>query len=200
MWDDYFFEYNIKPDTITICDNAFKDCHVLRFLTIPDSVKYVGHGAFSGCHLNYIELPLVDSICDDTFENCPYLKHIIIPMGTYSFFEKLLPNVKCKLKEINKNFVYKKIASYLQKDKNIPIYDAAKSLYKSICDVHSIWRDLCVDIDIYQYENNEGSVHIASVNSYGNREWYYIHIDDVTNLADMTRVTYLLLLDTGMII
>lgn len=196
-WEDYFHEYIIKAGTITICDNAFKDCHELRFLTIPDSVKYIGHGAFSGCHLNYIELPLVDSICDDSFVNCPYLKHIIIPMGTYSYFEKFLPNEKYKLKEINKDFVYGLIASYLQKDINIPIYEAAESLYKSICNVHNIWSYLCVDV--YQNENNEGSVFIY-VDNHGNLNRYSIHIENVTNIEDVTKVTYLLLLDTGMMI
>ena len=186
--------YQIKKQTITICDNAFKYCRHLRFLTIPDSVKYIGHRAFFGCHFNYIELPFVDGIYDDTFENCPYLKHIFIPMGTYSHFEKLLPNEKHKLKEINKDFVYGKIASYLQKSNNIPIYTAAESLYKSICFIHNVCNVTHLSIDIFRHEGNEGCIWI-------NREedYYYINIADVTNITDMTKVTYLLLLDTGMI-
>ena len=191
-------QYHILPTTITICDDAFKDCHFLRFLTIPDSVKYIGHRAFFRCNFNYIELPLVDCICEDAFENCPNLKHIIIPMGTYSYFEKLLPNEKWKLKEINKDYVYEKIASYLQKDTNIPIYDAAKSLYKSICNVHNILGNL--SIGIHRFKGNEGSIHIENVDSFCyNIHSYNIHIGDVSNIADMTKVTYLLLLDIGMI-
>ena len=195
MYEDPFFEYEIKGGTITICDYAFKDCQVLRLLTIPNTVKYIGHGAFSGCDLRYIELPLVDGICDDTFKNCPYLKHIFIPAGTYSYFEKLLPNERCRLREIDKEVVHRKIASYLQKDIDVPIYDAAEFLCKSVCNVHSIWNDLCVNF--HREENNKGSVSIESVSNSGNRDWYYIDINDVTNIVDVTKVIYHLLLDTA---
>lgn len=75
--------YTIKNGTITIADNAFKDCVAITNVTIPESVVSIGNNAFSDCvRLKSITIPAsVVSIGDYAFYNCYQLENIYIPNG-----------------------------------------------------------------------------------------------------------------------
>ena len=50
--------YNIKEGVRIINNDAFSDCHKLRYLKIPSSVNFIGANAFRGCYLpDSINLP-----------------------------------------------------------------------------------------------------------------------------------------------
>ena len=42
-------EFNVKPGTIAIGENAFMDCNLLETITLPDTVTLISEGAFLGC-------------------------------------------------------------------------------------------------------------------------------------------------------
>ena len=72
----------VKGKPVTSIENeAFKDFSNLEYVTIPDTVKYIGNKAFSGCtNLFEINLPgKLTSIEWDTFAECSGLYSINIP-------------------------------------------------------------------------------------------------------------------------
>ena len=73
--------YVIKEGTETICDDAFRFCHCLKQITIPDSVKNIGEMIFVECKsLRQITIPAaVTRIRQNTFNNCSSLQQITIP-------------------------------------------------------------------------------------------------------------------------
>lgn len=104
MWCNRDASSCIIPEGIEeIKDEAFRGCSNLRFLTIPDSVKSIGKGAFQAtgiinmklpdhiarieertfavCRkLEKIEIPnTVEIICYEAFNSCDSLKQIVIP-------------------------------------------------------------------------------------------------------------------------
>lgn len=50
-------KYEIKEGTVAICEQAFGHCNSLQTIMIPNSVKYIGDHAFSGCNINHLTIP-----------------------------------------------------------------------------------------------------------------------------------------------
>lgn len=71
-------EYRIHSTAKMILHDAFKDCHLLTNITIPDSVTAIGDYAFSGCdNLTSITIPdSVTSIGSYTFYDCSSLTSV----------------------------------------------------------------------------------------------------------------------------
>ncbi|MBQ1389172.1 MAG: leucine-rich repeat protein [Clostridia bacterium] len=70
------------PDTVTeILPTALFDNPGLKSVTMADSVKIVGGGAFAGCGLEKVKLSKnIDTLVDHTFTECPFTS-IEIPEG-----------------------------------------------------------------------------------------------------------------------
>ncbi|KAK8840978.1 Ras- protein Rab-10 [Tritrichomonas musculus] len=76
-------------------------CESLTHITIPSSVKFIGHKAFCSCSSLTrvsIDSPII-SIEDDTFRGCINLKEIIIPSSVISINQFAFCDC-CRLKEI----------------------------------------------------------------------------------------------------
>jgi len=199
IYEDPFSDYIVKTGTITICDNAFKDCHELRFLTIPDTVKYVGHGAFAGCYMKYIELPLVDYINEDAFVDCPYLHTIVIPIGTFLLFSKMLPNNTHQLREINKNVYCNRIRLHLSSNKEITSFDMTQSLFNNVSTFCFLQNSEKISYSFHK--NNDGSCNVAieehdSFHSYN--EFTHFYIKNTEDVDELSHSIYCLLLDAGL--
>lgn len=77
--DDISGEYVIKPGTILIADGAFDWCEKLTGVIIPDSVKFIGVGAFYGCGINSITIPQsVVYVGECAFDECYGLAGIAV--------------------------------------------------------------------------------------------------------------------------
>ena len=190
------YEYQIQPTTITISDHAFMGCHELRFLTIPESVKYIGHGAFQDCHMRYIELPQLDGISKDAFDNCPYLHTIAIPVGTFSLFSKMLPSNIFQLKEVNKEFRFSIIRSYLESNEDKTFYDSMQLLFESVSTIFYL-RNCKKRTFVFTRYNNDraASVWIEDDDCYSS---YQLYINNTEDVNEIINSTYCLLLDSGM--
>lgn len=194
------YQCQISPATITICDNAFKDCHKLRFLNIPDSVKYIGRGAFAGCYMNYIELPLVDHVNEDAFVDCHSLHTIAIPTGTYPLFSKMLPNNIYQLREINKNTFCNRIRLYLCSNTEKTPFDLMQSLFNYVSILCYLHNSKKISYTFHKY-NNDSSCHIAieeydSFHSY--KKFTNFYIKNTEDMDELSHSIHCLLLDAGL--
>lgn len=195
-WVDPFHEYVIKDGTITICDNAFKDCKNLRLLSIPDSVKCIGWGAFSGCGIRYVKLPLVDFISEHAFDNCSFLHTIIIPYGTFSLFSEMLPRNVFQLKEFDKAVICDRVRLYFNSNKAIHPFDLMQSLFGNGSFFSYLHNS---NKSIYTFKKNNdgsGSVLIKDDNSYIDP---ILHIKDVENVDELANFICDILLDSGVL-
>lgn len=74
-----------------IYDYGFYECKNLKNIIIPDTVKLIGHNAFSGCGLEELILPdSIEEIGDHAFLGCPTQDTIVLPpnikrIGTEAF-------------------------------------------------------------------------------------------------------------------
>ena len=68
-----------------ILDNAFEGMTKLKTVSIPDSVKYIGNGAFEDCtNLSAVEIgpkSKLEVIGEDAFYGCESLEEIYLPAG-----------------------------------------------------------------------------------------------------------------------
>ncbi len=80
----------VKNGTVFIADYAFSDfrlgCPQITSVIIPDSVRYVGKGAFARCSsLVSVKLPAgLSEICERTFYKCEKLSDISVPVAVSS--------------------------------------------------------------------------------------------------------------------
>ena len=86
--NDFAGAFTVRDGTVTIAaggsygggNNAFARCRSLTSVTLPDSIKSIGPGAFYGCSLKEINIPdSVKSIAPEAFYSCSALKEINIP-------------------------------------------------------------------------------------------------------------------------
>ena len=84
--DKSFSKHKIKDGTRWIGDGAFRDCHRLISVTIPNSVTSIGWRAFSGCsNLTSVTIPnSVTSIGNSAFAGCSSLTSVTIPNSVTS--------------------------------------------------------------------------------------------------------------------
>ena len=77
----------IPNGVTTIDDETFMDFEELEEIIIPDSVEYIGKGAFKGCKkLKKVKLPSNLHILDDfAFSECVSLEEITIPASLHYF-------------------------------------------------------------------------------------------------------------------
>lgn len=56
---------------------AFSDCCSLAYIALPDGLKKIEEGAFSGTGLNFVRIPdMVEAVEFDAFADCPNLKSL----------------------------------------------------------------------------------------------------------------------------
>lgn len=79
-------DYPILDGTEIISDASFSNCENLVSVTIPRSIKTIGHYAFAGCKKIFsIIIPEgIDSIGDGSFMNCETLKTLRLPASLIS--------------------------------------------------------------------------------------------------------------------
>ncbi|WP_029324024.1 leucine-rich repeat domain-containing protein [Butyrivibrio sp. AE3004] len=91
-----------KTYTVTaIGDNAFKDCKLLKTVTIGEEVKTIGKGAFKGCRAleSVTTGDKVTTIGDEAFYGCKLLKEVTLEKGVTTIGKKAFFNCK-KLEKV----------------------------------------------------------------------------------------------------
>ena len=83
---------SLKNDTMGVTDGAFQD--VVTDVNIPETIKYIGESAFSGCTaIDEVSLPNLVKVDDGAFENCINLKKVLFgdnaEMGSHIFYNDL---------------------------------------------------------------------------------------------------------------
>lgn len=76
-------EYTVKNGTTQIGHNAFTGNHMIKKITLPDTIRLIDERAFHNClKLSSINIPdSVEQIRTEAFLNCKSLKNIKIPSG-----------------------------------------------------------------------------------------------------------------------
>ncbi len=79
-FDDSISNPTLRKDTVGIADDSFNDCKSLVGVDMPDSLRYIGKGAFAySNHLLNIVIPEgVKAIEKSTFEGCFSLTNVVI--------------------------------------------------------------------------------------------------------------------------
>ena len=85
---------------IGIGDHAFSDCHGLTSVTLPNSITYIGIGAFGNSVITSIDLPeSLTSIGGSAFGGCENLTSIVIP-NSVTFIDEAIFNQCHKLSSV----------------------------------------------------------------------------------------------------
>ena len=85
---------------IGIGDHAFSDCHGLTSVTLPNSITYLGIGAFGNSVITSIDLPeSLTSIGGSAFGGCENLTSIVIP-NSVTFINEAIFNECHKLSSV----------------------------------------------------------------------------------------------------
>lgn len=75
--------FKVKDGTILIADSTFAENEKLTGITLPESIEYIGAGAFQGCsRLASVKIPSkVKTIDWRTFSGCSALSKVTLPAG-----------------------------------------------------------------------------------------------------------------------
>lgn len=85
--------YQIKQGTLTVAEEAFRNCVSLTEITVPSSVLLLGRYAFNNCKALYkAELQSTADIPMDCFYECAALTSINIPNGVTNIGERAFYN------------------------------------------------------------------------------------------------------------
>ncbi len=80
-----------------IGEMAFFECGELSSVVLPDSLEFIGDGAFSGCALRKVKIPSsVAVIPADCFSSCSWLTQVEIPEGVTEIHEGAFRNSSLK--------------------------------------------------------------------------------------------------------
>ncbi len=80
-----------------IGEMAFFECGELSSVVLPDSLEFIGDGAFSGCALRKVKIPSsVAVIPADCFSSCSWLTEVEIPEGVTEIHEDAFYNSSLK--------------------------------------------------------------------------------------------------------
>ena len=177
---------SIIPDgVISIGDRAFSGCKC-DTIKIPDSVTIIGAYAFSGSKFNTITIPNgVISIGDRAFSWCKQLRSIVlpssierlgesvfcaclnlqtivVPKGFKGLFEKLLPEEKGKIVEIEKS---QNSASVVLLDK---VFDSSHHSLSTLDDEYDINK-----LDKEGAHYSDDGLRLLGFSSYDNKGVFY---------------------------
>lgn len=90
----------ISDGTILIGDAAFSLCPLLKQVTIPASVEYIGVAAFCASGLEEVVFLGVPKFLEPSiFAHCEHLKRVLVPIGSKAMFDEKLPSIKHLIKE-----------------------------------------------------------------------------------------------------
>ena len=188
-WYKDISEYSFDNRTVIVSDNCFMNCHNLRFLKMPSSIRYIGEKAFDGCFFHFIELPnSIEYISYDAFDNCFYLKNILVPPGSIDRFSKLLPQNITQLREFNKDLVKNRLVSFFEQSVNTESPDYWTSFMALLKNV-----SLICGINVEFNFSKIGDMGIASVKY--DETYYDYHINSTSSLNDIVDACYYLFLD-----
>jgi len=85
----------ISDGTISIGDAAFSLCPLLKQVTIPASVEYIGVAAFCASGLEEVAFLGVPKFLEPSiFAHCEHLKRVLVPIGSKVMFDEKLPSIK----------------------------------------------------------------------------------------------------------
>lgn len=93
-------KFNISDDVLSIGDAAFSLCPLLKQVTIPASVEYIGVAAFCASGLEEVVFLGVPKFLEPSiFAHCEHLKRVLVPIGSKAMFDEKLPSIKHLIKE-----------------------------------------------------------------------------------------------------
>ncbi|GEM_PF-4480515 len=125
--------YSIIEGTIMLCDSSFSGSNI-QTIYIPNSVTYIGDGAFSNCtFLNNVTLPPnLKKLSDNIFYNCDHLTQISIPTNITSIGNDAFNNcINLKFIEIPESVIeIKSEAFYRSGIRLFKLYDNIEKIGK----------------------------------------------------------------------
>jgi len=179
-------EYNVKPTTRIICDRCFRntqdDLCEIAHIRLPNSVEYIGDGAFEGNIICYIELPAsLIEISANAFSECNLLDTIIIPPGQFFHFALMLPYDISKLKEVDTKKVKQDIKEVLNEAQDVlgcSYYDILNYLFGENRGLYNL-------LPIYYFRFRDFDNKTVEL-EYSSKRWNKVRWDE----EEMQNITY----------
>ena len=179
-------EYDVEPTTRIISDRCFRntqdDLCEIAHIRLPNSVEYIGDGAFEGNIICYIELPTsLIEISANAFSKCNLLDTILIPPGLFFQFALMLPYDISKLKEVDTKKVKQDIKKVLNEAQDVlgcSYYDILKYLFGED-------RGLSILLPIYYFHFRDLDNKTVEL-EYSSKRWNKVRWDE----EEMQNITY----------
>ena len=146
---------NIKDGTLGIADCAFNSCSsILSSVTIPNSVTYIGEGAFNNCNLlTSITIPdKVTTIEAETFQNCSNITSVTISANVAKIKKSAFLGCT-KLTSVNISNLSAWLKIDFQSDYSNPLYYAKKLYLNGSLVTDLIVPDSFKQINAYSFRN-----------------------------------------------